>query len=565
MILLHSSCSTPTEITGGETGGVTETIGIVVSSEGVPLEGVHIKFIPTDYIPQQKSGQFLSCTSNESGEYSFIGIPDGAYNLMYDKDGEFAFRESLSVTSGALESTIIDTLLPFGSFSGVVQLHENHNSGNVFIILRGTNRFCTPLDSTGRFNVDSLAEGEYRITFIADYDYYSQYDTTVTVTSALLDTLKDTITLEYLGIETPNISSIDYDTSLLYTTLRWNAAQSENVSGYQVFRKTDHLDSTPISIAYLVQDTFFVDSCNNSSVLEGKKYLYQVSCINHEQMSGKLSNVASIVYSSLFSKIDSLQIEQTEGAEYVSMVSTDLAKLYLVTSNESMLHKIDLNNMTQLASYPLPDSAIPTSISLIEDNTLLIATNKGVYNVDTTGIRLWRYSAFHTKNESGTSGQYTRNISSFNQQYFYHTSSMKNSNNANIVQRFNCYTGESDTLGILKEGEITSLNIGPTSDKIYLAIKYHNSTSLESTPLNQFSLSTIYNSKNSSNGQFCFNKDSSFSYLNNKVLLTIEQTEFSIENKKFLENSYQAVSSISTGDRILFCRDGKIITIRKNQ
>lgn len=564
LILLYSSCSTTTDITG-ESGGVTETIGLVVSSEGIPIEGVNIEFIPTDYIPQQKSGQFIHRTSNESGEFSFIGIPDGAYNLMYTKGGELAFRESLSVVNGKLGSTIVDTLLPFGSVYGVVQLHENHNSGNVFILLRGTNRFCTPLDSTGQFTVDSLAEGEYRITFIADYDYYAQYDTTIIITSSLMDTLKDTITLEYLGIETPIISSMEYDPALLHGTVRWNAVESSSLAGYQVFRKAAHRDSTPISIAYLVQDTFFVDSCNNTTVLEGCKYSYQVSCINNEQMSGKLSDETSITYSSLFPKSDSLLIVQTAKAENVSMVCTDSGMLYLVSSNEALLHKIDINNMNYLASYPLPDSAIPTAISLMEDNSLLIATHKGVYNIDTTGVRLWRYSAFHTKSANGTSGQYTRSISSLDLQYFYYTSSRKNYNSASVVQRFNCYSGESDTLGILQDGEITSLHIEPESNMLYLAIKYHNRTSLESTSLSQFSLLTIYDCKNSNDVHFSLNRDSSFSFLNSGTLLTIEERELTIKDKKFLQDNCQTVASLHTGERIVINRDGYIIKIGKNK
>lgn len=564
LILHYSGCSTSNEI-AGESGGVTETIGIVVSAEGVPVADVNIEFIPTGHIPQQDSGQFTNRTSNELGEFFFAGIPDGAYNLMYNKGGDVAFRESLSVVGGKPEFAIVDTLLPFGSVSGVVQLHEKHNSGNVFILLRGTNRFCIPLDSTGRFIVDSLAEGEYPVTFIADYDYYAQYDTMLMVISGLHDTLTDTIKLEYLGIETPTLSSIEYDSSLLRVTLRWNTAESASLAGYQVFRKVNHPDSLAVSVAYMVQDTFFIDSCNNSTVLEGKKYLYQVSCINQEQMSGKLSDMASIVYNSLFSKRDSLLIEQTDEAEYASMVCTDAGILYLVTSNESVLHKIDINSMDYLDSYHLPDSAIPTSVSLMEDSSLLIATRKGVYNVDTTGLRLWRYSAFHTKNENGTSGQYTRYVSSFNQQYFYYTASQKNYDATNVILRFNCFSGNSDTLGVIENGEITSLYFEPASEKIYLTIKHYNRLSLEYTTLNQFFMTTLYNCSNSNSAQFCLNTDSNFSLLSNGTLLSIEGREFAVKDKAFLQDNCQAVVSLHTGERVVFCRDGNVIKIGKNK
>ncbi len=562
LALVFSSCTSSSDITG-ESGGVTETIGIVVSNEGVPVADVNIEFIPTDYIPQKDSGQFVRRLSNELGQFSFNGILDGTYNLMYEKGGKVAFRESLSVMNGKLKSTIIDTLIPFGSVSGVVRLHEKHNSANVFILIRGTNRFCTPIDSTGQFSLDSLAEGEYDVTFIADYDYYAQYDTIMVVTSDLKDTLKDTITLEYLGIEIPNISSIDYDSAMLYTTLRWNDVKSDDLAGYQVFRKSVQPDSQPVSVAYLVQDTFFIDSCNNSTVLEGEKYLYQVSCINHEQMSGKLSDTISIVYKSLFTKSDSLYMAQIGDAEYASMVCTEEGMLYFVTSNESIMHKIDIHSMKYLASYALPDSAVPTSISLMKDSSLLIATRKGVYNVDTTGLRIWRYSAFHSKNENGTNGQYTRLISSLSEKYFYYTASTKNHDAPNVILRFNCYTGNSDTLGVLKVGEVTSLKVKHTSEILYFTLKHYNQISLECTSLDQFSLTTLHEYSNSSSVQFSFNGDSSLSLLGGGTLLSIDDREFKVKDKMFLQDDYQTMASLPTGERIVLYRAGNLIKVGK--
>lgn len=565
LLQLLFSCSDSPDLVNGESGGVTETMGLIVCKDGLPSPSVQIQFVPTDHVPHKGDTGFITRTSNSRGEYFFATIPDGEYNLLYKKDGVAAFRDSLTISDGAVKKTVMDTLLPFGSISGMVRLHEKHNSGNVFILIRGTNRFLSPVDSTGVFTIDSLAEGEYTITFIADYDYYAQYDTTLMVVQDINDTLSDTIRLEYLGIETPTICATEYDSSLLHATVRWNAVNSGDLAGYQVFRKANHPDSVPHSIAYMWKDTFFIDSCDNNEVANGEKYLYQVSSINGDGMSGKLSQATSVIFKSLFSISDSLELDPGDEPEFVSMMSNDEGTIYLVRSNESKLHKIDGRAMAYLSSYDLPEKCLPTDISHVGDGSLLIASHKGVYNIDTTGVRIWRYSAYHKKPENSGGGQFTRYVSSLNEKYFYYTASTGLSGTSNKILRFNCEGGKSDTFQHYPNRIINSFYVEPKSEMFYLLSTVSDSLIIEQTQLQGGKVRELYRFVNGGDTKMCHQKDGALSLLNKKQLITLDTKTGEVLNQTFLPDDSRALTTLPTGERVLYRKGGRLLKVSKKR
>lgn len=563
LALFLISCSSSDNAHAIGEGGSTETVGFVISSTGDPAPDVLVQFVPADYVPDDKGTQFETRTSNSDGIYSYTGINSGTYNLMYKKGGEVAFRESLTVVNGTIKKKVIDTLSLFGSLAGVVRLHEKHNSDSVFIIIRGTNRFLAPLDSTGRFLIDSLAEGEYMVTFMADYDDYAKFDTTVMITSGFADTLDDTIRLEYEGIGIPLITATEYDSSLLHATIKWNAIDSDNLKGYQITRKTCTPDSA-IQETFFQTDTFFVDSCNNGTVIEGEKYLYQITSVNNGGMSSKWSKAASITYHSLFSKKDSLKLTKSEDASFISMDCSKSGMLYLVRSSEPLLHKINSETMTYVASYPLPDTGFPTDISLVNDSTLFVATNKGVYEIDTLGIRQWWYKALSWENDKGTGGRFTAQVSSLDSTSFYYTASMGLFATPNTIMRFNCKGGKRDTLVALSKGSIESFYIDTKSEQIYILIKQYNRLSLEQSSLHQYRPTTLYECDYSSDAQLCPCDDMSLTLLQNRRLLTlVTENKPHVKNQMFFKDDYLAVVSLKTGERVAYRKDGAIIKIGK--
>lgn len=561
--LILAGCSSSDTVLGGEEGGVTETIGLVVSAKGDPLPDVKIQLVPTNHIPQKEGEVYHTLHSNEKGEFSLKGVVDGEYNLLYQKEGEAAFRDSLSIVDGTVSVMVRDTLFPMSSLSGVVRLHEKHNSEKVFILLRGTNRFLTPLDSTGAFTIDSLAAGEYTITFIADYDYYSQFDTVVTIMRNSAQQFSDTVRMEYLGIEVPVIVSQHYDSSLLSATIRWNAVASEDHAGYQIIRRANHPDSLPVSLAYMHGDTFWVDSCDNEQVVEGKEYLYQVSCMNNHGMSGKPSKTTSVTYESLFETSATMTLDSFCSAEYSAMALYESTTLYLINSDRSIIQKIDLTNLTQSEQLSLPDSCLPTDISLLEDNTLLIASNKGVYNIDTTGKRLWRYSAYGTPQESGMQGYYTRKIAPLDLQYFYYTATTQLFEDANLILRFNCYSGKSDTLVRFENKRVRDFCIDRAQNYIYVLTSIGEHIRIEGSSLESWNPSTIFHGDFAERSHICLNGDGTLSLLAEKSLLTIDIEEQKLLSKTFCSTASIALVSINQLDRVLLNSAGELCKVQR--
>lgn len=68
--------------------------GKVVDAEGAPLKEAYVQVIKADTV-------FTSALTNEAGEYAMIGIPEGKYNMVCEKEGFVSeAADSLEVVKG---------------------------------------------------------------------------------------------------------------------------------------------------------------------------------------------------------------------------------------------------------------------------------------------------------------------------------------------------------------------------------------------------------------------------------------------------------------------------------
>lgn len=476
LIIISISSCTKDNLTDGQ-GGSTETIGMIFTTDGIPASNVSIKFIPTNFTPIEPS-EFDTTYSDINGVFDFSMLQDGSYNIMYDKNGLMAFHDSITIKNHTPQSKVIDTLKKVGSVKGVVNLKEEHDNREIYIIIKGTNRYIQPYDSIGNFNLDSLAEGSYDLSFITTYNNYNSFDTTVNIHSNTFDTLSDTIKLDFVGLPIPSNINKTYYKKLQRGLINWSPVIASNLAGYQVSRKSNEDLSKFEVIGNLITDTFFIDQTENYNVLQGNTYIYRVCAIDSLGLSGKFSDTCKINYESAFTNINTLYLHNLNISKLGGLVSDQQGTIFAVCSDTSLLYEVDERSFKITNTYNLPDNCLPYDITIMDDNTLMIAGDVGTYNIDRNGKKLWRYSVYTTK------------ISTLNSQYLYYTSNSEFYKSPNMVVRLNTFNGITDTLFIDTLKTISSITID--DNKLYVLSTFFGELHLERSNLENYNPTQIY-------------------------------------------------------------------------
>ncbi|MBF0432812.1 MAG: carboxypeptidase regulatory-like domain-containing protein [Fibrobacteria bacterium] len=294
LLLILSGCLND-QVTGttttGNTGNGTIT-GMIHTTDGQPVANAKIRVVPVDYNPGPNGSagnDFADVTyTKEDGKFQTDSLADGTYNLLGDKEGQVAFRDSISVHSNAPTEAGKDLLLPPGSVAGIVRLQPGHDSRTVFLVLLGTTALGWPEDSIGHFELNNLAQGEYHLRVLSTLDAYKPLDIVITVQSDVQTTLEDTIRLEYqqsqLSLPAINDVRISYDSNKIAAQIYWGAQDPAKVGSYFVYRK--HSDSIFVRLNTVpVTDTFFVDNWQ-TGLQPGNVYQYTVTPIDLQGNEG---------------------------------------------------------------------------------------------------------------------------------------------------------------------------------------------------------------------------------------------------------------------------------------
>ena len=281
----------------GIVGKVTYSIGTAASNAQVKLFGA-----------RDTSRTALSQRNTDnSGNYKFDSLTSGSYNVWIESsDSLVAFIDSIYVPKNTLVRR--DAILgKSGSITAIVGLQPGHDPQSVSVQALGTQKYSN-VGASGFFTIPRLAEGEYTLRLVSTIAGYTPTYKTITVSSGVDDTLKDTIKLIYTGI--PPVAGITahYNPFIGVATVSWNAMAYANLYDYLIYRDIPgsiNLSTVPIAASI---DTVYYDTLfgNPASIIIGWpnsftdtsnirfKYRYRVTIRNKANQEGAPYEFADI-------------------------------------------------------------------------------------------------------------------------------------------------------------------------------------------------------------------------------------------------------------------------------
>jgi hypothetical protein len=168
MILQH--CDRADQLSS-DGGGDVVTTGKVYLPNGSNASNCTMTAVPSNAIPGSDMNIPIT-TTDASGQFVFKDLLIETYNLFAKKGDYASYRKNVQL--GNVERQVLpnDTLKPVGSLTGIVKLSASADSRSVLILVIGGTTASWPNDSSGGFSIPGLAEGTYRIRFLAlDYKY----------------------------------------------------------------------------------------------------------------------------------------------------------------------------------------------------------------------------------------------------------------------------------------------------------------------------------------------------------------------------------------------------------
>lgn len=520
-------------------GGSTETIGVVYYDNGEKAPNTKVVFIPSDFDPQVDTlkSNIDSTSTDENGRYNLPNHLNGLFNILYEKDSLKAVRNSVAFINGKVDSVINDTLKQTSTVNGVVKLLPGHDCRNVFILLIGSDRYTIPFDSIGNFTLQHLAPGEYNLKLLTSYNNYNVKDTTIRVNDGI-DTIKlDTIQIPYIGIETPENLNVEYDSLLMEAKISWHRVHSENIAGYNIYKKIVEIDSCyKIQNNGVITDTFFVDS---SSYYEGTNCLYKIASVDKNGGTGSFGDSLIVNFSTCFKIVKSKQIAN-DTDYYCAGITASNNNIYIISKDNSHLFKIDSSGH-KIDTINLQREIKPLDINIMDDRTILVASESGIFNIDSLGNILYQY---HIK---------SRAITSYQSRYIYYTTNSEFFTTINTIRVLDTYTGDDSLFHKDDDKTITSINI--KDNKIFILKTFFNEIEFEYINLDSGTLHQIFRKNNKKN-----NTDIAISENYISVLFENEILNFSTENYKKLSKT-KLIS-----DMIYVCRfsDRTIVAMDNN-
>ena len=512
LLLLITSC---TSISSGSFtdngGGATETVGIVYNTEGSAVPNVNVLFIPHGYSPNSGSSLIDTTITDENGKFNFSTISNGKYNLIFEKDSLKAFRSNLEIINKAITSSIKDTIKATASISGVAQLLPKHNNREIYVMVLGSNIYSSPIDSIGNFKIDNVAEGEYVLRFMTSYNNYEVLDTSIVIKSQENLILLDTILLPFIGIDIPTGLSAEYNSNLKEALISWNSVGNSTLDGYQLLRRISGTVDYSIVNRSVLRDTFFMEVSDGDLINEGSEWEYAVAGIDNDGLRGKSSKPIKITYKSLYtSKI------LLSSSSFVKNLKGAMAKgidgyLYYISSSSGEIKRFDFKSNRVIKTIEIPGNGIPSDIKCLADFTIMVVTNRGVYNLDKNGKQLYWYNI-----NSG-------NIDVDSLRYIYYSESVDFYDGENAICRFDSYRGVRDTIFISKDSTIVSFDYN--SDNLFVLLKKFNNISVS-----KINCSTKLHKELFSREINCIKGDIEFS--DNSISILLNGEVYSIGNKK---------------------------------
>lgn len=468
-------------------GGSTETIGAVVDSCGIPVAGVSIVLVKSDFDPIHDASHFDTLYSDSLGVYNFLSVEDGIYNLQIGSENQCAFRNNVVVQEGELEESIVDTLTQTGSLKGVVQYQHGDNHKGIFIIFLGTERYTTTIDSTGTFRIDNLAEGDYQVKIITESKEYENVEKSVSIVSGVDGILKDTVVLSYIAIPTPENVAVIFDTLLQETKITWSSVESDSLLGYYIYRAVG-AENTRYSLLCdsLLTEPFFRDSKLpfDAETLQVK---YRIHAVHMNGLSGKFSRAVSTAFCNNYCVAEVFPLPFEFSGLLKATYTTHKGELLFSSSGMEHIYSVAPSNGYAIDTITLPNEARPFDLTELLDSSLLVSTNRGLLHLREDGSILHNYvkkKPLHLAAES--------------ENLIVYTTKTDFSTVENSVSVFNAVTGDDYELATFINEKIEDILVH--ENNLYLLLSSYGSLRLVRTQLENFDPLELHVQKEISGG-----------------------------------------------------------------
>lgn len=247
-----------------EPSGVT---GFLFLPGGAPAAGAKAWIFPVGRLPspaatpweEDTTGGVLAVTADSAGRYRILSLSRGLYNVVAAWDTLSAFQDSVFHGGGKYGSLRPDTLHPPGFLSGEIRLQPNHAPGQATIRALGA-PYAATVDSSGRFILGPVPDGDYLLRIEAGIPGYSALVTPARVQRNRKDTLIAPIRPPFLGIPAVAGLAAALDTASGVVTIRWKRADHHGLKEYVLFRDQAGKEDGAATAWAETRDTFFVDT-----------------------------------------------------------------------------------------------------------------------------------------------------------------------------------------------------------------------------------------------------------------------------------------------------------------
>jgi alpha-tubulin suppressor-like RCC1 family protein len=238
--------------------------------------------------------------TDDNGQISLIKMTEGIYNIWVEKDSFVLFQDSVVVTNehSTLED---DTLERPSSISGIVGLQNYHDTRTVMIHMKGIDRPVVFADGDGRFVMNGLASGNWKVFLQSSIQEYLPTEKTIAILAGSKNTIKDTFRLYFSGI--PIVSGITFIQDTLVGTMRlsWNKPTYKIIRDYLIYHASCGGNVFSKEPSYITEDTSCIDSIYfrlsaDSADTVQRCVLYRIAIRNTVPQIGAFSSTIGVPF-----------------------------------------------------------------------------------------------------------------------------------------------------------------------------------------------------------------------------------------------------------------------------
>lgn len=226
-----------------------------------------VQVVPHDGIVVAATGR-----TDVEGRPVVAPMPDGLYKVSVSKGGNVVYVDSVPASGGKLVLTSDDTLAAAGSLAGVVAMQPDHDPATVTVNVLGTD-IWTNVGSDGRFRLDGLGAGRFRLRFLSTLINYTTTYLVAGVSEGAATSLPDTVRMIYTGIPVVTGLFVRNDSLTGDQILSWNRVSYRGLQDYIVYRDTiDALAPSRVRFATVSDTTWRDTAASRSFVIAKWKY-----------------------------------------------------------------------------------------------------------------------------------------------------------------------------------------------------------------------------------------------------------------------------------------------------